>query len=70
LNAAVNIFDAICGQPLLPFHEIDKDTVRHELDRQFGRDVLGLDASLLATGGALDILRLKLSKEPSIRGKK
>jgi hypothetical protein len=47
-----------------------KDTVRKELDEKFCRDVLGISASTLAPGGALDVLRMKLAQEPSIRGSK
>ena len=70
LDAAVKIFDAMSGQPLLPLHEMDKDPVRKELDEQFARDVLGLAESSLIQDGPLDILRMKLSREPSVRGSK
>jgi hypothetical protein len=70
LEDAVKIFDATCLKPLLPFHEIDKDPVRKELDERFAREVLGLQESLLQPGGALDVLRMKLAQEPSIRGNK
>jgi hypothetical protein len=39
---------------MLPFHEIDKDSVPHEFDKQFGHNVLGLDESLLTADGARD----------------
>ena len=58
------------GQLLLPLHEMDKDPVRKELDEQFARDVLGLPEPLLSQDGPLEILRMKLSREPSIRGQK
>jgi hypothetical protein len=70
LEKAAKFFDEICQKPLLPLHQIDKDTVRHELDEQFGREVLGLPASLFAPGGPLELLRMKLAQEPSIRGNK
>ena len=60
----------MCHKSMLPLHEIDKDIVRHELDERFGREVLGLPASLFASGGPVEILRLKLAQEPSIRGNK
>ena len=67
---AVRIFDAMSGQPLLPLHEIGKDTVRSQLDNDFARDVLGLATPIIAAGGPLELLRIKLSQEPSIRGAK
>ena len=41
-----------------------------ELDEKFARGVLGLAESILKPGGPLDVLRMKLSREPSIRGRK
>jgi hypothetical protein len=70
LEKAVHMFDAMCGEQLLPLHEIDKDPVRKELDERFAREVLGLPESLLKAGGALEVLRMKLALEPSIRGNK
>ncbi len=70
LEAAVKIFDSMCYKPMLPIHQIDKDPVRKELDERFGREVLGLPESVLAPGGVLDVLRMKLAQEPSIRGNK
>lgn len=70
LAAAVRVFDELCETPMLPLHEIDKDPVRRELDERFGREVLGLPESIVGPGGALELMRKKLSQEPSIRGKK
>src|SRR5205085_5994523 len=70
LAEAIRIFDAMSGQPLLPLHEIGKDTVRSQLDNDFARDVLGLATPIIAAGGPLELLRIKLSQEPSIRGAK
>ncbi len=70
LEEAVKIFDQTYEKALLPLHEIDKDPVRKELDERFARDVLGLPESILAPGGALQVLRMKLALEPSIRGNK
>jgi hypothetical protein len=70
LEEAVKIFDSMCYKPMLPIHEIDKDPIRKELDERFAREVLGLPASTLQSGGALDVLRMKLAQEPSIRGNK
>jgi hypothetical protein len=70
LAAAVKIFNAMSGQQLLPAHEMANDPARKKLDEDFARDVLGLAAPVLDTGGPLDLLRMKLSQEPSIRGSK
>jgi len=70
LKEAVKIFDAMCDQPMLPLHQMDKDPVRKKLDEQFGKRVLGLSESVLAKGGSLELLREKLCKEPSVRGNK
>jgi hypothetical protein len=70
LDQAVKLFDTISGKELRPLHEIDVDPVRRELDEKFMRDVLGLMVPSLVSGGALELLRMKLSREPSIRGSK
>jgi hypothetical protein len=70
LHDAVNVFDTMSNHSLLPLHEIDKDLVRKELDEQFARDVLRLKKSVWGSGGALELLRMKLAREPSIRGHK
>jgi hypothetical protein len=70
IHEAVKIFEAMGGQQLLPLHEMDKDPVRKELDEQFARKVLGLSEGVLIPGGPLELLRMKLSREPSIRGSK
>ena len=70
LAEAVKLFDAMSKQPLLPLHEIDRDPVRKKLDEAFARNVLKLPESILTSGGPLELLRKKLSREPSIRGSK
>ena len=70
LAEAVQLFDAMSEQPLLPLHEIDSDPVRKELDEAFARNVLRLPEPILTSGGPLELLRMKLSQEPSIRGSK
>ena len=70
LAEAVKLFDAMCEQPLLPLHEIDSDPIRKELDEAFARNVLRLPEPILTSGGPLELLRRKLSREPSIRGSK
>ena len=70
LGRAVSIFDAISELELLPLHEVDKDPVRQELDQRFARDVLDMSPPALTAGGPLELLRMKLAREPSIRGHK
>jgi len=70
LKAAAKLFDAMKDKALLPLHDIDKDPVRKELDEEFARAVLGAAPDLAASGGALELLRMKLAREPSIRGHK
>ena len=70
LQRAATIFDETCQLPLKPLHELDIDENRKALDRRFYGEVLGLPDAMLADGGPLDILRQKLSREPSIRGSK
>ena len=66
----VMLFDTMSGKALLPLHEIDHDPVRQELDERFARDVLGLPTSIFTSGGPLELLHMKLAREPSIRGQK
>ena len=68
--AAARIFDDLKGRRFLPFDQIDEDPARHELDRRLVVDVLGLDESLVAPGGTIDLLRRKLAAEPQIHGGK
>jgi hypothetical protein len=70
LKKAAGTFDKICDKQLLPIHQIDKDDVRRELDEKLGREILKLPKSIFEPGGALEVLRMKLALEPSIRGKK
>jgi hypothetical protein len=70
INEAVKIFADMNGRQLLPLHEIDRDPIRKELDEKFARHVLGFAEPLLMVDGPLDVLRRKLSREPSIRGLK
>jgi hypothetical protein len=70
LSAAAELFDATSGRDLLPFNEIDRDSVRLELDRRVAQEVLGFPRSMLEAEGPLQALREKLAQEPSIRGSK
>lgn len=58
------------AQQLLPLHELDRDPIRKELDEKFARNVLGLAEPILIPDGPLEVIRMKLSREPSIRGQK
>jgi hypothetical protein len=70
LAEAVKLFDTMSRQDLLPLHEIDRDPIRKVLDEEFARNVLRLPEPILAPGGPLEVLRMKLSREPSVRGHK
>jgi hypothetical protein len=70
LRAAGRVFEAFSNRPFSPIHEIDRDEQRRELDRALMIDVLGLPASLNEDEGPMELLRLKLSREPSIVGHK
>jgi len=71
LKAAAMIFDDLKDEHLLPFHELDKDPVRQKLDERFALEILGLPpVAAVQAGGPLDLVRMKLAQEPSIRGGK
>lgn len=69
ITAAVKIFNDLSSRPLLLLSEIDNDQIRRELDDRFANEVLSAP-KLGGAGGPLELLRLKLAKEPSIRGRK
>jgi hypothetical protein len=68
IKAVERLFDEMCTKELRTVDELDADPVRRELDERFAREVLGLPASIYAPGGPLELLRMKLAREPSIRG--
>ena len=68
LANADQIFDTMKHQRMLPFNESDRDTVRHELDRRFLTEVLGIISD--DVHDAVGRLREKLCAEPSIHGGK
>jgi hypothetical protein len=70
LEKAVTVFDQMREQSLLPLHEMDRDPARKKLDERFAREVLGMPEPILQPGGPLEVLRMKLAQEPSIRGNK
>ncbi len=70
LTEATKLFDEISKKPLLPLHQMEVDMTRIELDTKFFTRVLGVQPSILASGGQLDLLRRKMALEPSICGAK
>ena len=68
LANADQIFDEMKYQRMLPFNESARDPVRHELDRRFLKEVLGITSEDVY--GAVGRLREKLCAEPSIHGGK
>jgi hypothetical protein len=66
LRAGVAIFNDMRATELLPVYEIAHDKTRHELDRRVVVEVLGLSEALVTEGGPLELLRTKLSCEPTI----
>ena len=66
----MKLFEEVRAMELLPLHEIDNDPVRRKLDEEFAQAVLGLPKSGVALGGPMELLRMKLAREPSIRGHK
>lgn len=68
LANADQIFDEMKHKQMLPFNEADRDAVRHELDRRFLTDVLGITSD--DVHAAVHRLREKLCAEPSIHGGK
>ncbi len=68
LASADQIFDEMNHKRMLPFNESDQDVVRHELNRRFLTDVLGITSEDVHK--AMHHLREKLCAEPSIHGGK
>ena len=70
LQASGKLLGQFSDVPLKPFNEINEDENRAKLDRAFLIDILGLPEILCDKGGALELLRAKLAREPSIHGRK
>lgn len=70
LESASKLLATFKSLPLKPFNEIDEDVNRGRLDEAFLVGVLGLPAEIAGAGGALELLRAKLAREPSIHGGK
>lgn len=67
LAAAVQIYDDLAQEPLLPANEAYRDPVRQELDRRLLVEVLGLDEAAVEL---LAILRNQWCMEPTVAGTK
>ena len=67
LDAAVQIYDDLCQEKMLPANEAYRDPVRQELDRRLLTEVLGLDAAAVEQ---LAILRYQWCLEPTVTGTK
>ncbi len=71
LANAERIFNQLKHKKMLPFNQMDEDSVRHELDRLLLSDVLGITESERPdVHEGLDLLRKMLCQEPSIHGGK
>jgi len=70
LDAAGRVFDAFACLTLLPLHRINQDENRRQLDQALMCEVLGISVDLHHSDGAMELLRFKLSREPSILGHK
>jgi len=68
LSACEVVFHRLQNQSMRPLHELDRDTVRHELDRALLAEILGWPLSWFQPHGPVDIFRRKLAAEPSIHG--
>ena len=67
LQAAVQIYDDLCREPMLPANEAWRDPVRQELDRRLLTEVLGLDGEAVEQ---LATLRNQWCREPTVTGTK
>ena len=67
LQAAVQIYDDLCHNRMLPTNEAYRDPVRQELDQRLMTEVLGLDDSAVEQ---LAILRNQWCREPTVTGTK
>lgn len=70
IKESAKLLEKRADTPMRPFNEIDLDDARAELDREFLHGILGLPEELFSKGGVFELLRRKLSTEPSIAGSK
>jgi hypothetical protein len=66
----INLFNEIQNKELFPIHKILEDNNQKELDKLYFGKVLIFPDPIIAEGGHLEILRLKLGQLPSIQGNK
>ncbi len=67
ISSAVEIFNDLCHESLLPTNEAYRDPIRQELDRRLLTEVLGLDQTSVEQ---LGILRNQWCSEPTVSGSK
>jgi hypothetical protein len=67
LDRAEKLFDVLATKELLPLHQIESDPIRKKLDTRFAVEVLALPPAVTAPSGPLELLRMKLAREPSVR---
>ena len=60
----------LSGRRFLPFDQIDEDSARAELDGVLIEEILGLPGTICASGGPLELLRVKIAREPQVNGGK
>ncbi|MGL5169002.1 MAG: hypothetical protein ACRC9K_24240 [Afipia sp.] len=70
LKAAAKVFGDFGSEALKPLHQLDTDETRHALDKAFMTDVLGFPNALHEPNGPMQLLRMKLAREPSVVGHK
>lgn len=70
LSQSETLFLSLRHKKLLPVHQLANDPVREELDRLFLGDILGWPQEWFDTHAPLDLVRRKLSAEPSVHGHK
>lgn len=71
LANAERIFNQLKHKKMLPFNQMDEDSVRHELDRLLLSEVLGItEEERPDVHEGLNLLRKMLCQEPSIHGGK
>ena len=71
LTTAERVFNDLKHQKMLPFNQMDEDSVRHELDRLLLSEVLGItEEERPDVHEGLALLRKMLCQEPSIHGGK
>ena len=70
LSRSAALLESCATRAMLPLNEIDVDSARAALDKEFLVGIMELPAELAAPGNALELLRRKLAQEPSVHGGK